>query len=130
MPQIGTFTVNDGSATPVAITYGIEKLSTERSVLVDRRMATRDAQPQIVIDFTPATSGRKTYRRKTAHALPIVRTINGVETVIDVARANVEYVLPTSMTQQERKHLQAMVNNTDDHTVVKAGVVDLDPLRG
>lgn len=129
MPQfVPPYTVNDGTATPVAVTYSVEKLSSEQTVLVDRRLASRDMQPVINLTFDRATPNRKTFKVKRQVAYPLVRTINSVDTVVDTARATVEYVIPVSATAQERKHLRALMANNEDHAYLKAAVEDLDPL--
>lgn len=129
MPQfVSPFTVNDGSATPVAVTYSVEKLSSEQTVLVDRRQASRDMQPVINASFDRATPNRKTFKVKRQVAYPLIRAINSVDTVVDTARATIEYVIPVSATAQERKHLRALVANLEDATFMKAAVEDLDPL--
>lgn len=129
MPQfVSPFTINDGSATPAAVSYNPEKLSSSDTILVDRREASRESQPSIAFGFDPATSARKTYKVSRTHAFPLTRAVNGVPLVTDVARARIVYTLPTAMTAQERKHFHAMVANAEDHTAAKASVVDLDPL--
>lgn len=129
MPQfVSPLTINDGTATPVAVTYSVEKLSSEHTVLVDRRLASRDMQPAVNIYFDRATPTRKTYKSRRVISMPLVRPILGVDTVVDTARANVEYIIPTSMTVAERKHLRALVANAEDVVAIKAAVEDLDPL--
>ena len=129
MPQFtGAITINDGSATPVAVSYAPEMLSSAQSVLVDRREASRDMQPSITITFDPPSATRKTYKVKHAVAYPIKQTVNGVEVVTDTARANVEFVIPQSASLQLRKHLRALVANLEDITILKSAIEDLDPL--
>lgn len=130
MPQFTSpLTINDGSATPVAVSYSVEKLSSEHSVLVDRRKASRELQPTLTITFDRATAARKTYKVKHNIAMPIVRAdANGVDRVVDIARANVEYVIPPSMTAQERKDLRALTSNAQSQVSLKEAVDSLDPL--
>lgn len=129
MPQFtGAVAINDGSATPVAVSYAPELLSSTQTVLVDRRPVAREQQPSITLGFDRATSTRKTFKVKRAVAYPIVQVIGGVEIVTDIARANIEYIIPTSMTAQARKHLRALVANSEDIVIFRAGVEDLDPL--
>ena len=129
MPQFtGPVTINDGTATPVAVSYAPELLSSSQTVLVDRRLPSREQQPSLTVLFDRATATRKTYKVKHNVAYPIVRTVNGSDVVVDIARANVEYILPQSMTPTERKHVRALAANAEDHASVKAGVEDLDPL--
>lgn len=129
MPQfVSPLAINDGTATPVAVSYSVEKLSSDHSILVDRRLASRDQQPALTVTFDRASATRKTYKVKRSVAYPLVRTINSVDTVIDIARCNVEYIIPNTATLQERKHLRALVANSEDNVLLMAGVVDLDPL--
>lgn len=129
MPQFtGAISINDGLATPVAVSYTPELLSSSQSVLVDRREPTREMQPSITLSFDRATPSRKTFKVKRQIAMPIKQTINGVDVVTDVARANVEYIIPTSASAQVRKHLRALVANAEDIAIFKAGIEDLDPL--
>lgn len=129
MPAFGSnITVNDGTATPVAVAYTPEKVSTEQTVVVDRRLASRDLQPYTIIEFIRPAAGGKTQKVRHRFAYPIVRDVGGTDVATDIARATVEYTLPTSMSEQERKHLHALVANLQDNTTVKAGVIDLDPI--
>lgn len=129
MPQFtGAIAIDDGSATPVAVSYSPELLSSAQTVLVDRRLAAREQQPSITLNFDRATTNRKTFKVSRSVAYPIVQTVNGVEIVVDIARAKLEYIIPTSMTAQARKHLRALIANIEDVTIFKAGVEDLDPL--
>lgn len=129
MPQFtGPISINDGTATPVAVAYSPEQLSSSETVLVDRREASRDLQPSLTIKFDRASASRKTYKVSRQVAYPIASVVNGVTVVTDVARANVEYIVPVTMTLQQRKHLRALVANAEDIASFKAGVEDLDPL--
>jgi hypothetical protein len=129
MPQFtAPISINDGTATPVAVSYAPEQLSSGATVLVDRREASRDMQPSLTLKFDPANANRKTFKVARQVAYPIKRTINTVDQVVDIARANVEYIIPKTMSAQERKHLRALVANAEDIASFKAGVEDLDPL--
>lgn len=129
MPAFSTFTINDGSMTPVAVTYSPELISSGKVSLYDRRLDGRDKQPSLVHSWSPPTATRKTYRQDTRGSYPLVRTIGGTDVVVDTARGGVDFVIPESMTSQERKHLFAMIVNAASHALFKAGVVDLDPVR-
>jgi len=129
MPQVtGALTINDGTATPVAVSYSPELLSSTQAVFVDRRLASRDMQPSVEVGFSRPSASRNTFKVSRIVAYPIVRTINGVDVISDTARANVTYTIPKSATAQERKHLRALVANSEDLTILKAGPEDLDPL--
>lgn len=129
MPQFsGTFTINDGSATPVAVAFSPELLSSAQTVLVDRREASRDLQPSIEQVFDRATAARPTYKVGTNVLLPIVRTVNGVVVAKRPIRIRVLADLPTEATAQERAHAFAFAVNAAQHAMIKAGYTALDPL--
>lgn len=129
MPQFtGAISINDGATTPVAVAYSPELLSSGNTVLVDRREATRELQPSVTITFDRPTPTRKTFKVKHSFAIPIKTVVAGIETVSDIARANVEYVIPQSATLAMRRHLRALVANAESITILRAGVEDLDPL--
>lgn len=130
MSAFTTFVINDGAATPVAITYSPEIVTAARTELFDRRLESRDLQPSIYINWSAPTASRKTYRASTTAALPLVRNVAGVDLASSVGRANCDFVLPTTMTEQERKHLFAMIVNTMQHVLFKDVVYKLDPIRG
>lgn len=129
MPQFtGAITINDGTATPVAVSYSPEQLSSSETVLVDRREASRDLQPSITIEFSRPNGQRKTYKLSRKIAYPIKQTVNGIDVAPDVARAEVTYTIPVTASAQVRKHLRALVANAEDAVLLKAGPEDLDPL--
>lgn len=130
MPQFvaNGFSINDGSTVPVAVTYSPELLSSARTVLLDRRLLTRDQQPSIVYNFDAAKPTRKTFKVDVSVAYPKVAVINSTEVVIGINRANASFILLENSTQQERKHLRAALANALNHAYIKAGVEDLDPM--
>lgn len=128
MPQFTSFAINDGSATPVAVTFSPELLSSAQMVLVDRRKAVRDQQPTLTYSFDrPVPARPKTYKVGGKLAYPIVGMAGGVEVVTDTARAEFGFVLPVTMTQADRKHLRAFLRNALDQALIRAGIEDLDP---
>lgn len=129
MPQVtGPLTINDGSATPVAVSYSPELLSSSESVFVDRREASRDLQPSIAVNFSRASTNRKTFKVSHIVEFPIPTLVGGAVVSVDVARAKVEYTIPQTMSAQQRKHFRALVANAEALASLKAGVEDLDPL--
>jgi hypothetical protein len=128
MPQFTTLSINDGSATPVAVAFQVEKLSTEQTILVDRREASRDLQPTLAIIYDRPTPTRKTTKIRHSIAYPLKHTVNGVVMTSDTARVNVEFILPQTMTASDRKNLHAFIVNAEQSALIKAGVLDLDPL--
>lgn len=129
MPASG-LTINDGATTPVAVSYTPEKVGSDLTILVDRRLTSRDQQPSVTLEFNRPQNGRKTYKVIKKVAYPIVRDVNGVNTVIDIARTESTFVLPPTMSEQERKHIRALAANAEDETNIKKFVESLEPFWG
>lgn len=127
MPQFTTFTINDGSATPVAVTFLPELLSSLQTVLVDRREASRDLQPSIEQTFDRASAQRPTFKVGTNVLVPVVRLVNGVTTTKRPVRIRVAADIPQEATAAERANAFAFAVNALNHAFVKAGYVNLDP---
>ena len=130
MPQVtGAIVLKDGSSTPVDVSYGPETLSSARAVFVDRRLPSREMQPSIERTFgSPEKGVRIQYAIGDAVRYPIVRNVGGVDVVVGVAEATTKYRLPVMMNEQERKHLRALMANSQNHAILKAGPEGLDPL--
>lgn len=130
MPQVtGAIAIKDGSTTPVDVFYGPETLSSQRAVFVDRRLASRDQQPSLERTFgAPEKGVRNQYAVSDTIRYPVVRNVGGVDVAVGVAEAHVKYRLPVMMNEQERKHLRALVANSQDIAILLAGPVNLDPL--
>lgn len=125
-----TYTVNDGSEIPEAVLYSPEDVSPARTIVVDRRAASRAAQPTIEMNFMRPQGQRKTFRVERKYAMPVVRALNGVDTVVGVNRAFVTFVLDPQSSEQERKHLHAAAVNNEVKDEVKANVTILEPIYG
>lgn len=129
MPQFTTpLSINDGSATPVAVSFAPETLSSALTVLVDRREASRDLQPSIEQSFDRASAQRPSFKVGTSVLLPIARTVNGVIVAKRPIRIKITADLPTDATEQERKHAYAFALNAAANAVIRAGYEKLDPL--
>lgn len=129
MPQfVAPLTINDGTATPVAVTFSPELLGSAQSVLVDRREASRDLQPSIEQTFDRASANRPTYKVGTNVLHPVIRTVSGEVVTKRPIRIRVIADIPTEATQQERAHAFAFAVNALNHASIKAGYVSLDPL--
>lgn len=126
--QAAAITVNDGSATPVAITFAPESVTPAQTVWVDRRKTARSLQPTITVGLSPASANRKTFRPTFGVIYPIEGLVNGIPAPVDVARyENGKSVIPESMSLQDRKHFHAFIANGMNNTTIKAVFVDLDP---
>jgi len=126
--QAASMTVNDGTATPVAITFVPESVTPGLTSFVDRRKGARSLQPSITSGFSAPSSKRPTARANFGVTYPIEGVVNGVAAPVSVARFNSDAVIPESMLIVDRKHLHAFVVNGLSNALWKAMFVDLDPI--
>lgn len=128
MPQItGPMTINDGSATPVAKTFAPERVSPEASVFSERSAATSAGFTRLTYGLDMAKANRKTNRIDISLNVPVLRTVEGNETVAGTALFKGYWVLPDVMTEGERSNVHAFTANSIGHANVKAAVKSLDP---
>lgn len=129
MAAFADLVINDGTSTPVAVTFQPAYRNANEVMWEDRRKAVPSMWPRIVATFDRASRRRPTYHADFRVELPIVRNIDGVDTVTDTARyERGRYILPVTMTEQERKHLRAFVVNGLSADPVKGLTELLDPI--
>jgi hypothetical protein len=129
MSQItGALTINNGAATPVAKSFSPERVAPEQSVFTERSAAVSAGFHKLAVRFSAASSKRSTNRVDVDVDLPVLQTINGVNSVAYVVRFKGYFVIPDTMTATERADLHAYVANAMDVAAVKAVVKDLDPM--
>lgn len=131
MPQFAAFAINDGSTTPVSVSYALRNIGNGVVQLQDRRLALQAAMPSIALGFNaPSRARPKSTKITRDFALPHQRTINGVDAVVGTSRAAVVYYIDESATAQEIKHLEAMVQNSGTNTMVQSSLRNVEPIYG
>lgn len=129
MPNFTSLSINDGATTPVAVTYTPEAISTAKSVFVDKRLAPRAQEPQIVVDFSAASATRPdSYKVRRLYTTPIVKTENGADVIKGYHKTEVIHTLSVAGDQQSRKHHHAMVANGENTALFKSMSIDLEAI--
>lgn len=129
MGQVAPLTINDGTATPVAVTFHPEYVSPQRTVFVDRRKGVSALQPRIIVAYDGAKPRRRTNHIDFSVVYPIEGTVDGVPAVVDTARyERGRFILPDGMGADDRKHMHAFVRNGLSAPLIKAMAEDLDPI--
>lgn len=129
MSQVtGALTINNGAATPVAKSFAPEQVAPSLSTFTERTATSSAGFVRLGVGLSPAKSGRPTNRVDVTLDMPVLQTINGVNTVAYVGRFKGYFVIPDTMTAAERADLAAYVANALDVTAVRAVIKDLDPL--
>jgi|SwirhirootsSR1_FD_contig_21_3505039_length_1336_multi_4_in_0_out_0_2 hypothetical protein len=128
MAAIAPITINDGQATPVAVTFNPENQTPGAFTFVDRTSGVAIGFRRISISNKFAQGGALVNRAKFAVEYPVTSTVNGITSQAYVLRANVDVILPVASTDAERKNLFAFLSNGLANTLVRGAVRDLDPL--
>lgn len=92
--------------------------------------ATAAGAETLVLGLSLANAKRKTDRVNVRLNVPHEVTIDSVVQVRDVARANLDVVLPELMTQSERDDFAALCGAAVVHAVTQAYIADRSPLLG
>lgn len=135
MSQVTTIVINDGATTPVAHTFAPSRVAPDMVTYQDRAAG-------IVAGFNILTMATRYADKKNGAqkvtirmALPTLAvtaptTTTGIQPVPVAAFecfANIEFVLPSASSVQNRKDLHALVKNLMAHAAIISAVVDLDP---
>lgn len=127
MPTIAAnLTINDGSTTPVAVSYALERRLDGGAVHVDRRLASRELQPELSYSFKVPSPKARAYTCERSVKMPIVRVVNGADTVVGYNKGFVTLVFDKASTEQERKHLDRAVANLADHADMQTNAQKLE----
>lgn len=130
MPAAAAITVNDGAATPVAVTFSPESVSGGSVTFRDDRSGISVLMPRITESLSLASSNRPTNRVAFKVVLPVSKTVDGVVVLDYILRAETSFVLPDRCTEQNRKDLLAFFSNALDDALVKAPILDVEPIWG
>lgn len=127
MPAAAAVTINDGQATPVAVTFSPEVITSDVASFADRTAGVAVGFRRLSVSNKFAKGGSKVNRAKYAVDYPVTSTVNGVTTVAYTLRATVDLILPDQATQLERNNLFAFLSNGINHASIKGSLRDLDP---
>lgn len=128
MPAAAAITINDGQATPVAVTFSPESVTSDVATFADRTAGIAIGFRRLNISNKFAKGASKVNRAKMTVEYPVTTLVNGVSTIAYTLRATVDVILPDQATDAERKNLFAFVRNGLAHTAVQGALRDLDPL--
>lgn len=127
MPSAAAITVNDGKATPAAVTFAPESITTGESTFVDRTPGVSLAFRRLKLWFKPAAGASKVNRMTFFTDIPVTAQVNGVTSVVHTMRAKTEVIFADVSTVAERADLYAIHTNGLQHAAVKGSMRDLDP---
>lgn len=123
-----SLSINDGTATPVAVVFTTTKASPVLSVFKDKRLGKVSYWPEITLSSDIPGSNAVLRKPELRFAYPIVDPVTGV--VTDVMRARLAFDIPMSAAQTDVNHMYAFVKNGTSHALIQAAIRDLDTVIG
>jgi hypothetical protein len=125
MANIADLTLADNVPTN-HVFYAMKSGMTQSSWLT-REMVTSQGQRGISASMSLASKTRPTDRVAYRYAFPFEYVEDGVTKVRDIARANVDFVIPELMTNAERAMFYAVFMSGQDNALLKNWVLNRDP---
>lgn len=127
MPAIATMTINDGQATPVAHSFAPVTTDGSLAKWADRSPTIPSGYRTISHEVLPPNGSRTVNKVTLGFMVPVVATINGVDTVVRYSSAQVTLNIHPDALLQERKDLLAYVANSLANANVKTSVENIEP---
>lgn len=128
MPQItGAISLNDGQATPVAVSFTPEMVTPGKVVFVDRSGGVPAAFRRLTLTMKRSSVGKPTTSVALEFSYPEISNVGGVITVLHTGRfASGKFIIPDTMSAAARANLLAFVRNAFTSSLVYAYVRDLE----
>lgn len=127
MPAIAALSINDGQASPAAHTFSPVSTDGSKAAWADRSPSIPAGFRQISLEVSPPSGSRTVHRLTAGYMVPVVATVNSVDTVVRYSSAQVILNVHPDSTLQERKDLLAYVANSLDLASWKTSVENLEP---
>jgi hypothetical protein len=127
MPAIAALVINDGQVAPVAHTFNPVSTDGAKAQWADRSPTIPSGFRQ-VSHLVEGPSGSRTVHRMTAgFMIPVVATVNSVDTVVRYSSGQIILNIHPDSTLQERKDLLAYMANFLGLASVKTSVENIEP---
>jgi hypothetical protein len=127
MPASAALSINDGQGAPVAHTFSPVSTDGAKASWADRSPSIPAGFRQISLEVSPPSGSRTVHRLTAGYMVPVVATVNSVDTVVRYSSAQVTLNVHPDSTLQERKDLLAYVANSLDLASWKSSVENLEP---
>lgn len=127
MPAIAALSINDGQTTPVAHSFNPVTTDGAAAKWADRSPTIPSGYRTISHEVLPPSGQRTVNRITLGFMIPVVATVNGVDTVVRYSSGQVILNIHPDSLLQERKDLLAYMANTLANANVKTSVENIEP---
>lgn len=128
MAQGADIVLNDGTATPVAVTFKVLKASPSLSIWKDRRLTPTVKQPEVTLNADVPSSTAKVRKCEVRASVPVVDAITGE--VTDYVRFRGVFDQPTNASTQNINDCYAYAQNSIANALFKGAIRDQDTIIG
>lgn len=128
MPSVSNLTVNDGEATPVAVTFHPESIGNGNATFRDDRQGQSILMPRIIVNLSLASANRPSNRVVYRVNYPVKRTVDGADVLDYTCRSETNFILPDRATTQDRQNLLAFHVNGLSDSQIMAVIRDVLPI--
>lgn len=124
--------VYDGQNPAVARSFEPRKIDSAQSLFAYKRSPTdgKDKWVQLAVQWSDSTAKRPTVRQQIDSTFPVLRTVDGVEVVVGIARAVTTFIVPDAMTEAEAQDFHTLHTKGCQNTSISVGVTKREPMFG
>lgn len=128
MPAIAPIVINDATTpTPVAHTFAPVTTNGSQSKYADRAASLPAGYLKLEHEITPPSGARTTYQLNVGYQFPVVKPIDGVDTVVRYSAGKLTLNFDPSSTAQERDDALTLLTGFLNNATVKTSVKNLEP---
>ncbi len=127
-PAIAQLVIADGAASPA--NHNFDPVTTDGSLakFADRSATIPAGYATISHEVLPPSGNRTTYKITEGFMVPVVATVNGVDTVVRYSSGQVILNVHPDSLLAERKNLRAYMSNFLAHATIKTSIENLEPI--
>lgn len=131
MSEAANFTVDNGADTPVSITFKPEQVSSGSAVFRDDSSGSFVLMPRLKVQTTLSNANRPTNRTNVSLSFPVKKTVDGVDVVDYVNRADFSVAFHERTPLAVRKDILAIITNAVlEDGPIKDTIIEVSPIWG
>lgn len=128
MPAMGSISVNDGAATPVAHVFAPVDATGGRAELANRSAASPAGWETLKVDVLKPLGKSGSHQVVLELSLPTTATVDGSETVVRSQKVKAFFYLSQLGTTAERKNARVLLQNALAHASVASVIENIEPI--
>lgn len=127
MPALAAIAIDDGASTPVTHTFSPQTTDGRSALLLNRTSVLPRGMEQLTTDVRLAQSATGANKVTLKLVLPVVQSVNGINTVVRQSQVTVVFDLSQDSTAQERKDIRVLMANLLANASVVSMIGNIEP---